>query len=120
MHPRRWICRFIIVALTGFPCVLNGQGQAPKKSAVQAVCTRPDALFKVGETATFKVESEIDGEAVYRMTEDGFKTVKEGKLTLKKGTSLPSHRLTTTRPLTCPLRCKCISKTHLSVRTSFG
>jgi cephalosporin-C deacetylase-like acetyl esterase len=61
------------------------QAQAPKKSAIQAASTRPDALFKVGETAMFKVESEVDGEAAYRLSEDGFKTVKEGKLTLAKG-----------------------------------
>jgi cephalosporin-C deacetylase-like acetyl esterase len=42
-------------------------------------------LFKVGETATFKVQSEIEGEASYRLSEDGFKTVKEGMLTLVKG-----------------------------------
>ena len=41
--------------------------------------------IKVGEAATFKVESEVDGEAAYRLTEDGSKTVKEGKLKLEKG-----------------------------------
>src|SRR5262249_28112920 len=85
MGHRRWTCGLItavILGLSGSPTV---QAQTPKKSAIQAACTRPDAVFKVGESATFKVESEVEGEATYRLTEDGFKTLKEGKLTLEKG-----------------------------------
>jgi cephalosporin-C deacetylase len=84
MQPRL-TCSFIAVALLSVQSLLSVHAQAPKKTAIQAACTRPDALFKVGEAATFKVESEVDGEAVYRLSEDGFKTVKEGKLTLEKG-----------------------------------
>jgi cephalosporin-C deacetylase len=74
----------VAVALLGVHCLFV-QAQAPKKPAFQAACNRPDALYKVGEPVTFKVESEVDGEAAYRLSEDGFKTVKEGKLTLEKG-----------------------------------
>lgn len=61
--------------------LLPTQAQEPKKSTpIQASCTRPDCIFKVGETATFKVDSDVDGELTYRLSDDGFKTVKEGKL----------------------------------------
>jgi cephalosporin-C deacetylase len=67
------------------------QAQAPKPKelpAVQVSCTRADGLFKVGETATFKVASEVDGMATYRLSEDGFKTIKEDKLKLEKGKTI--------------------------------
>lgn len=72
-----------LVVLAAF--FLQATAQTPKKSALQVGCGRADALFKLGETATFQVESDVDGEAAYRISEDGFKTVKEGKLTLTKG-----------------------------------
>lgn len=87
MRYRRRSSSFLAIAVLCSICALiaDTQAQAPKKSAVQATCSRPDALFKVGETATFKVESDVGGEASYRLTEDGFKIAKEGKLTLEKG-----------------------------------
>src|SRR5262245_58649770 len=75
-------------ALVGLSCMLSVQAQAPKKSVVQAICTQPEPYFKVGEMATFKVECEVDGEADYRLSEDGFKTVEDGKLALQKGKSV--------------------------------
>jgi cephalosporin-C deacetylase len=75
----------LAAAILGLACTLGVQAQAPKKTAIQAGCTRPEGLFKVGETATFKIESEVDGDATYRLSEDGFKMVKEGKLKLEKG-----------------------------------
>ncbi len=59
--------------------------QAPREPVpVQASCTRADGVFKIGETATFKIVSEIDGTATYRLSEDGFKTIKEDRLKLEK------------------------------------
>ena len=76
-----WVALVVVTLLSHVT-----RAQAPKKATpVQASCTRPDALYKVGEPATFKVESEVDGEAAYRLSEDGFKTLKEGKLKLEKG-----------------------------------
>ncbi len=59
--------------------------QAAKKAPIQAACSRVDALYKVGQTVTFKIDSAVEGEATYRLSEDGHKTVKEGKVTLGKG-----------------------------------
>jgi cephalosporin-C deacetylase-like acetyl esterase len=59
--------------------------QEVKKTPLRAACTSAEGVFKAGEMATFQVESDTDGEATYRLSEDGFKTVKEGKLTLEKG-----------------------------------
>ncbi len=77
--------RFMAVALLLFSPVSGVRAQAPKSAAVQTACTSDEALYKVGETATFKVESQVDGEAAYRLSEDGFKTIREGKLKLEKG-----------------------------------
>ncbi len=85
MRHRCWFRSFVTAAVLTLACVSTGPAQAPKKTVVQAASNRPDALFKIGETATFKIESEVDGEATYRLSEDGFKTLKEGKLTLVKG-----------------------------------
>jgi cephalosporin-C deacetylase-like acetyl esterase len=52
---------------------------------LRAMCTRDDGLFKVGEDAVFRIESDSDGEVSYRLSEDGFKTLKEGTLKVEKG-----------------------------------
>ncbi|MBY0525449.1 MAG: acetylxylan esterase [Gemmataceae bacterium] len=85
MQQRRWIRGLVIATAIGIGCVLSVSAQAPKKSAIQATSTRPDAVYKVGETATFKIESDVDGDATYRLTEDGHKAVKNGTLKLEKG-----------------------------------
>lgn len=59
--------------------------QAPKPTPLKADCTRPDALHKVGETATFTVQADSDLEVAYKLTEDGHKLLKDGKLKLEKG-----------------------------------
>src|SRR5262249_41606614 len=52
---------------------------------LKAACDRPDAVYKAGEKAVFHIESTVDGDATYRLSDDGFKTLKEGKLALRKG-----------------------------------
>src|SRR5947209_6221468 len=77
---------FLSIAVGAFVFVQAVLGQAPKKVApIEASCTRADAVFKLGEKATFKIDSEVDGEAAYRLSEDGFMTVGEGTLKLEKG-----------------------------------
>src|SRR5262249_40871464 len=81
----RWPgCFAVVVSLIGL-----GTGpvpaQTPKKSALQVAVNRADAVYPTGEAATFKIECALDGEVAYRLSEDGFKTMKEGKIKLGKG-----------------------------------
>src|SRR5262249_17264675 len=48
-------------------------------------CERQDALYKVGEKATFLIQSSEDGDAVYRLSDDGFRILEHGKIRLTKG-----------------------------------
>lgn len=75
----------VVTGVLGLACIATLHAQAPKKTAIQVTCTRDSALFQVGETAVFKIESQVDAEVAFRLTEDGFKTVKEGQLKLEKG-----------------------------------
>lgn len=79
--------RYQLLCLALFvPAALpSAKAQEAKKAPLRASCTRADGLFRAGEKATFQVESDTDGEATYRLSEDGVKTVKEGKLTLAQG-----------------------------------
>src|SRR5262245_59212243 len=56
-----------------------------KGAALRAACDRAEAIYKVGESVAFQIQSELDGEANYRLSEDGHKTIKTGKITLHKG-----------------------------------
>ncbi len=72
-------------------CILAGSSLLPaevraqrKPAPLQVFCLRDDALYKVGETALFLIESGVTAEATYRLSEDGHKTIKEGKLRLTR------------------------------------
>src|SRR5262245_12228587 len=83
---RIWTVSFVavIVCLTALPAARAFQKKQPA-SPLKASCDREDATYKVGETATFRIDSQEDGEATYRLSEDGFKEIKKGKITLEKG-----------------------------------
>ncbi len=72
-------------------CTLAGTGLGPVEARaqrrappLQVFCLRDDGLYKVGETALFLIESGVTAEATYRLTEDGHKVIKEGKLRLTR------------------------------------
>lgn len=48
-------------------------------------CSRDNAIYSTGEKATFLIASDVDGEGVFRFTDDGVKVIKQGKITVKKG-----------------------------------
>src|SRR4051794_26921120 len=60
-------------------------GKGKKPGTLSASCDRPDALYKVGDKVTFHVEGLEDGPATYRLSEDGARTVAEGKVTADGG-----------------------------------
>jgi cephalosporin-C deacetylase-like acetyl esterase len=57
--------------------------RAEARPALEATCDRADALYHQGDKVTFRIVSLAAGEAAYRLSEDGHKTVKTGKLTLE-------------------------------------
>jgi cephalosporin-C deacetylase len=61
------------------------RAQSGKGPALRVSCDRETALYKAGETATFLIQSSEDGEATYRISNDGFKTLQQGKMKLAKG-----------------------------------
>jgi len=56
-----------------------------KIAALIARCERADAIYPVGAKAKFVISSTISGEATYRLSEDGVKTISEGKINFKAG-----------------------------------
>jgi cephalosporin-C deacetylase-like acetyl esterase len=81
--------RYRFVLLLG--CILAGTSLGPvevraqrRVTPIHVICVREDAHYKVGETALFLVESAVTAEASYRVSEDGYKTIKEGKLKLDR------------------------------------
>jgi cephalosporin-C deacetylase-like acetyl esterase len=79
--------RFVPAALLFLIASVPTSAQGPKKAppAIRISCDRDAALYKLGETAKFFIQTAADGEAAYRLSEDGFKTVKQGKISLTKG-----------------------------------
>src|SRR5262245_48940383 len=49
----------------------------PAPIGLRAQCDRPTALYKVGETVSFLLASTASGDIEYKITDDGFKVVKE-------------------------------------------
>jgi cephalosporin-C deacetylase-like acetyl esterase len=59
-------------------------GAKKKPAGLTARCDRPDAIYKAGETVTFHLDG-VENGATYRLSEDGAKTVAEGKVSAEKG-----------------------------------
>src|SRR5829696_5662516 len=57
----------------------------PLKAPFTIRCAREDAIYKVGEKATFLIYSDSDETGKFRFSEDGYKTIKEGAITVKAG-----------------------------------
>lgn len=57
----------------------------PFKGPFTIRCERENALYKVGEKATFLIYADADDSGTFRFSADGFKTVKEGKIIVKAG-----------------------------------
>jgi cephalosporin-C deacetylase len=65
----------------------KGKKDNKDNTALVARCDRDDAIYHVGERAKFVLTSPTPLEAAYRLTNDGFGTVSEGKVTLEPGKS---------------------------------
>jgi cephalosporin-C deacetylase-like acetyl esterase len=79
---RAWSALFPVALLL----VLGSSARSQKGPAtLTARCDRAEAIYKSGESATFTIEGLEDEAATYRLSEDGAKTVAEGKLTPEKG-----------------------------------
>jgi cephalosporin-C deacetylase-like acetyl esterase len=89
MKPWLKLLLFAVLVPVAVTARAADKDKAPKPKTVppplQANCTRADALYHVGETVTFRIESQADGAAAYRLSEDGFKTVRQGMIELEKG-----------------------------------
>jgi cephalosporin-C deacetylase len=72
----------VVVVLAALPAATAFQKDAPP---VKVSCDRPDAIYKVGEEIKFQIESNIDGECAYSLSEDGFKQLSKGSDKLVKG-----------------------------------
>jgi cephalosporin-C deacetylase-like acetyl esterase len=75
----------LLAALVAASPETGARAQKGKGTALSAHCDRPDATYKVGESVEFKVQADADGEVTYRLSEDGFKAVEQGKLTVRAG-----------------------------------
>jgi cephalosporin-C deacetylase len=68
---------------------LDAQDKKKKPEAppppLQARCDRDDAMYKVGEKATFFIWSENDGDASWQLSNDGYVIIDSGKITMEKG-----------------------------------
>ena len=77
-----WACGLALMFAVA-PAAARAQGG--KGTALRVSCDRETALYAVGEKATFLIRSTDDGEATYRVSNDGFKTLAQGKMKLAKG-----------------------------------
>jgi cephalosporin-C deacetylase len=66
------------------PSAANLQKDPP---AIKLHCDREDAIYKVGEKVTFVLETTIDGQGEYELSEDGFKTIDKTGIKVVKGGS---------------------------------
>ena len=81
-----------------------GKKEEPKKETKIVVkCERNEPLFDLEEPAAFFIVSTTSGELVYRMTDDGLATEKEGKLRVTAG---KTYRLEHKAEKPCILRCE--------------
>src|SRR5262245_3624843 len=95
MSFNRWepaMRRVIAVLASGFVWLVTAAvmlptaaAQGSKAPTLRIRCERQDALYKVGEKATFLIQSSEDGDAVYRLSDDGFRILEHGKIRLTKG-----------------------------------
>jgi hypothetical protein len=83
----------LLALLIALPAVPLNSTQAAKDKFPKAkpivlnvTCDRENAIYGQGDKVIFRVVSSADGEAAYRLSEDGFKTIKF------KGKSLHSVR----------------------------
>lgn len=62
--------------------------------SLKVTCDRADAIYRIGDTATFNIEAFDDVEFTYVVSKDGFKTVNKGAGKLSKGSPLGiGHKL---------------------------
>lgn len=89
MRPLIGLSRAFLAILLGVAHFLPGLSAQDTKDKpappLQARCDRADATYKVGAMAKFLITSASDGEGIYKLSEDGFTPVSEGKITFKAG-----------------------------------
>lgn len=86
----------LLVLATGVPA--QTKGKDAKKDAkdvkkvikpvpviLQSECERREGIYKLDEPAVFLLRSTANGEVDFKMTEDGMKTIREGKLRVAAG-----------------------------------
>ena len=90
--------------------VLHGASRASGKVSVSVVTDRADAIYHVGEKATFAIEVKSDGKSVedgyvtYALSLDGAGNLGRGKLTLSAGKASVSGTLEKPGILRCTVR----------------
>lgn len=98
----RQLPMFVLVALMGAPLTALFAQDTPasaKVIALKASADRPDALYHVGETATFTIEAFeddqplADGKIACVFSKDGWKPQPEQSLELKKGKATVTGKL---------------------------
>src|SRR5262245_20796614 len=75
----------LVVLVASTPRALAQQKDAPR---LKVMCERAEAIYRIGDTATFNIEALEDIEFTYVMSKDGFGTVNKGAGKLSKGTPL--------------------------------
>src|SRR4051812_7069480 len=75
----------LAILCASLPTAIAQQKGAPP---LKVTCDRADAIYRVGDTATFNIEALEDVEFTYVVSKDGFKTVNKGTGKLSKGTPL--------------------------------
>src|SRR5690348_3086523 len=75
---------WLLALLVLWTPALDAQDKKKKPEAppppLQARCDRDDAIYKVGEKATFFIRSENDGEASWQLSNDGYSIIETGKI----------------------------------------
>lgn len=90
--PRFWTGPWFVVLLC-LPATLPAQDKKETKEDAKKElkgplalrCDRANAIYKVGEKATFLIYADADDIGTFRLSDDGYKTIKEGKITVKAG-----------------------------------
>lgn len=87
MASRFRVWSLLLALVTCFPVSAQDKKDDGKKpvAAFTLRCNRENATYKVGDKAVFLIQANDDGEGVFRFSEDGYKTVKEGKIRVQKG-----------------------------------
>ena len=88
MNRNIWLRAIALAIALLFATRHSSVAQQKDSPRLKVTCERPDAIYRVGESANFKIEALEDVEFAWVASKDGFKTVNKGDGKLSKGSPL--------------------------------